>query len=350
MSLRLHLNEHTGGCSPAVLDAIRNINPIDVSIYPDYGAVTTTCERWLDVSPGWVQLTNGLDEGLHVAAQWSGVRPWGQTTGSDHGVRPSGLTPPSALIVEPAFEMYPICAEAAGLAVIRVFWDPREAFPTDVLLDAITAETRLIYLTDPNNPTGLPIPSGVVEQIAAAAPHIMVLLDEAYAEFSGRTLIGPALDRHRNLVIGRTFAKAHGLAALRAGALVAHPDTLAPLRRILPPFSLNICAVRALEAALGDRAHLDHYVRESAESRQLVYDFATRHGFRCWKSEANFVLVEIGANAPAVVDAVATRGILIKDRSRQPGCAGCVRITTGIVAHTQLCLAELEDVLASRPR
>jgi len=83
MSLRLHLNEHTGGCSPAVLDAIRNISPIDVSIYPDYAAITATCERWLEVSPGWVQLTNGLDEGLHLAAQWSGVRPWGQTMGSD---------------------------------------------------------------------------------------------------------------------------------------------------------------------------------------------------------------------------------------------------------------------------
>jgi len=246
--------------------------------------------------------------------------------------------------------MYEICAQGAGLGLIRVLWDPRDAFPTSALLSAITDNTRLIYLTDPNNPTGLPIPPGVIEQIADVAPSVTILVDEAYAEFSGRTLIGPALDRYRNLIVGRTFAKAHGLAALRAGALIAHPDTLAPLRKILPPFNLNICAVRALEAALADRTYLDDYVRQATESRELVYDFCTRLKLRFWESEANFVLVEIGPSATDVVAAVAARGILIKDRSRQPGCAGCIRITTGIVAHTQLCLTALEDVLATRAR
>jgi histidinol-phosphate/aromatic aminotransferase/cobyric acid decarboxylase-like protein len=256
----------------------------------------------------------------------------------------------SALIVDPAFEEYPICAAAAGLELQRVFWDPRGDFPIDAVVGAIGANTRLIYLTDPNNPTGLPIPAGAIERIAAASSQTIVLVDEAYAEFSGRTLIGPALDRHPNLVVGRTFAKAHGLAALRIGALVAHPDTLAPLRRTLPPFSINICAVRALEAALGDRTHLDGYVRQSKESRRLIYAFCARLGLRFWHSEANFVLVEVGPQAARVVSDVAEQGILIKDRSHQPGCAGCIRITAGVVAHTEHCLAVLEAALASRPR
>ena len=99
-----------------------------------------------------------------------------------------------------------------------------------------------------------------------------MLVDEAYAEFSGRTFIGPALDRHRNLVVGRTFAKAHGLAALRIGALVAHPDTLAPLRPLLPPYSLNIAAVRALAAALDDPTISNGTSRSRQESRRLIYD------------------------------------------------------------------------------
>src|SRR5262249_15566070 len=150
---------------------------------------------------------------------------------------------------------------------------------------------------DPNNPTGLGIPRGVVEQVAAAAPHAMVFVDEAYADFSGRTLIGPALERHRNLVVGRPFAKAHGLAAVRIGAIIAHPDTLAPLANILPPYSLNICAIRALEAAIGDRAFLDDYVAQSAESRRRIYEFCDKHAFPYWPSEANFVLVKIGPQA-----------------------------------------------------
>jgi histidinol-phosphate aminotransferase len=149
-------------------------------------------------------------------------------------------------------------------------------------------------------------------------------------------------------VVGRTFAKAHGLAALRVGALIAHPDTLASYRRLLPPYSLNICAVRALEAAAGDRAYLEWYVRESAASRQLIYDFCDRHEFSYWRSEANFVLVRIGELAAPVTEALASRDIFIRDRSKSPGCAGCVRITAGVVDHTRACLAAMEDILATR--
>jgi histidinol-phosphate aminotransferase len=234
--------------------------------------------------------------------------------------------------------------------VIQIAPEPDFRFPIEALLAAISRDTRIIYLTDPNNPTGLGIPAGAVEAIAAAAPEAIVLVDEAYADFSGRTFIGRALDRMRNVVVGRTFAKGHGLAALRVGALVAHPETLAPLRRLLPPYSLNLCAIRALGAALTDRDFLDRYVAAASASRQLIYAFADRHGLRFWPSEANFVLLRLGDRAASVVDAVAARGIFIRDRSTQPGCAGCVRITAGVVAHTTACLAELEDILATSNR
>ena len=152
------------------------------------------------------------------------------------------------------------------------------------------------------------------------------------------------------MVVGRTFAKAHGLAALRIGALIAHPDTLAPLRRLLPPYSVNVCAIRALEAALADRDYLDGYVAESRRSRELIYDFLLARELTFWPSEANFVLARIGDDAPEIVAAMAERGVFIRDRSTAPGCRGCVRITAGVVDHTQQCLAVLEGVLASRGR
>ena len=97
-----------------------------------------------------------------------------------------------------------------------------------------------------------------------------MLVDEAYADFSGRTLIGPRLARAKNLVIGRTFAKGHGLAALRVGALVAHPETLERLRTVQLPFTVNNAAIIALAAALDDRSYLDWYVTESAASRRTI--------------------------------------------------------------------------------
>jgi len=330
MTLRLHLNENTGGCSPAVVEALREIDALDVASYPDYSEVTAACARWFGVPPEWTLLTNGLDEGLQLIAQQA-----------RRG---------RAVVVEPAFEMYPALARGAGLEVTRVFWHPDDAFPLDCVLDALTLDTSVVFLTDPNNPTGRPIPPGAVERIASLAPQACVLLDEAYGEFSGRTLIGDLLDRRRNVVIGRTFAKAFGLAALRVGALIAHPETLARLRCHQPPFSLNVSAVRGLTAAIEDRGWVDRYIAEVVVSRELLYDFAARHGFRFWHSEANFILIEIGSDAQAIVAALAERGVLIKDRSHQPGCAGCVRITAGIVNHTRICINALEEILASRAR
>ena len=337
-ALRLHLNENTAGCSPAVIAALRTIDRDAIAIYPDYAAITGECERWFGVDPGWVQLVNGLDEGLHVTAQAARFR------------EPAVAKKSEAIVVEPAFEMYVPCAEAAGLAVVRIPPQPEFAYPVKPLLRAISTATRVVYLTDPNNPTGLPIPPGVVQQIAGAAQDALVLVDEAYADFSGRTQIGAPLERQRNLIVGRTFAKGHGLAGLRIGALVAHPDTLAVIRRILPPFSINVCAAVALVAALGDRPYLDWFIEQSVVSRQLVYDVANRLGLPYWPSEANFVLVRVGAEAPAIVREVAAHGILIRDRSTQPGCEGCIRITAGVVDHTRAALTALEAALASRRR
>jgi histidinol-phosphate aminotransferase len=366
--LRLHFNENTAGCSPAVLEALRSIGREDVSLYPDYAEITTATEQYFGVGPGWVQLTNGLDEGLHVVAQYAGAHAGSRANtgglsdrahantraGSDPAYAKQGQTPSTSssepvLVIEPAFEMYAACAQGMALRAIHISPEPDFPFPLEAILAAIGPDTRLVYLTDPNNPTGLAIPPGAVERIATAARNALVVVDEAYAEFSGRTFIGPALDRHRNLIVGRTFAKAHGLAALRVGALIAHPDTLDPLRRILPPYNVNIAAVFALRAALQDRAYLEWYVTQSVESKRLIYAFGDRHEFKYWKSEANFVLVRVGAEATALTDDLAGRGVLIRDRSRAPGCEGCIRLTAGVVDHTIICLSALEEALASRP-
>ena len=329
--LRLHLNENTAGCSPAVLAALRAIERTDTAFYPEYGPVTALVERSLGIAAGWVQLTNGLDEGLHVAAQAA--------------ARDSRDA--STVIVEPAFEMYAACADAAGLRQIHIPPPEDLSFPLDAVLRALDASVRLISVTDPGNPTGLPVPANAIARLAEAAPQAIVFVDEAYADFSGRTAI-PLLDRYRNVAVGRTFAKAYGLAALRAGALIAHPDTLGLFRRLLPPYSLNIAAVRALEAAVSDRAYLDWYVGESEQSRRLIYDLCRRAGFAYWPSEANFVLVRVGDQAAELVEALGRRGIFIRDKSRAPGCAGCVRITAGVSAHTRICVNAMEDILASR--
>jgi histidinol-phosphate aminotransferase len=327
-ALRLHMNENTAGCAPGVLAALASMTAGEIARYPDYAAATSRCEALFGVPGGWVQLTNGLDEGLHAVSQ---------------SLRPEF----DAVVIEPAFEMYAIGVEAAGGRVMPVPPEPDFRFPIAAVLAALARGPRVIFLTDPNNPTGLSLPNGAVERIAEAAPETLVVVDEAYADFSKRSSL-PLLGQYRNLVVGRTFAKGHGLAGLRIGALVGHPETLEPIRRALPPFSVNACAIRALDAALDDPDYLRARVEETAEAKQLVYDFCDRHGLACWKSDANFVLVRIGAAAATIAVELAAQGIVIRDRSSQPGCAGCVRFTAMVVDHTRRCLTALEAALASR--
>lgn len=337
-TLRLHYNENTAGCSVAVLDALQSITREDLATYPDYDAITAKAARWLGVEPDWVRLTNGLDEGLYAVTQHGAAH-------ADAGHAPRR---PQFILPEPSFEMFDAFASIVRAELVRVLPEPGFRFPLTAVLEAVTPSTRVIYLVDPNNPTGLSLPEGVAETIAAAVPQAILFVDEAYADFRRRSLVGPALERHRNLVIGRTFAKGHGLAGLRVGALVAHPDTMARVGAMLPPFNVNICGVRALEAALDDQSYLDWYVEQTTASKALVYEFCRRHDLPYWPSDANFVLIRFGDRTPELVAGMQERGFLVRDKSAAPGCAGCLRLTAGVVAHTTSTIAALEDCLAAR--
>jgi histidinol-phosphate aminotransferase len=330
--LRLHLNENTAGCSPAVIAAMHALTRHDVATYPDYTAANNACARRLGVPVESLVLTNGLDEGI-LAVAVAALRG------------PAG-SPFEAVVVVPAFDMYAACSDAAGGRVIAVPLGPGFAFPLERVLDSITARTRVIWLTNPNNPTGQVIPTEDVARIAAAAPDAVVMVDEAYADFSDTTLIGTdLLSRSPNIVVGRTFAKAYGLAGLRIGALVGALSTLAPFRGVIPPYSVNACVAAVLPAALADTAYFDWYLGEVAESKALLYQTFDRLGVEHWKSAANFVLARFEDDCVRIAHGLAARGVHVRDRSRDAGCAGCLRITAGVADHTRALIEALGEVL-----
>jgi histidinol-phosphate aminotransferase len=327
--LRLHLNENTTGCSPAVLDAIRALTAHDIASYPDYRSAVLACAAHLDVDPEWLLLTNGLDEGLLMLA----VGHLGRDKTGDA----------EAIVPVPAFEPYFAAAHAVGATVVRVPPLDRFGFPLQPVLDAISPRTRLVYLNTPNNPTGQEIPLDAQRRVIEAAPGALVLVDEAYIEFAGASFLSQ-LPRHRNAVVGRTFSKAYGLAGMRIGCLVAHPDTLAPIRAVTPVLNLNVVAVAAVQAALSDRDYLPRYAAEVGESKRRLYAACERLGLDYWESAANFVLVRAAERAPDVVAGLAARGVHVRDRSRDPVTHGCVRITAGVVEHTSAAIAALEEI------
>lgn len=332
--LRLHQNENTGGCSPRVLAALASLSAEQVGFYPPYTAATQACARYLGVDPDHLSLVNGLDEGI-MATAVALLRP-----------RP-GEPPAEAIIPEPAFEIFAFDTEVVGGTPVRIAPNPDYSFPLDRVLAAITPRTRVVFLTSPNNPTGVLVPLEAVRTVAARVPPgAVVFVDEAYAEFSGVSVI-PELQRYPNVIVGRTFSKAFGLAGLRIGAITGHPDTLEPIRLLLPVYSVNIAAVVAMQAALEDLAFVARYKAEVEQSKALLYAACDRLGLRYWKSAANFVLVHAGPRARQLARGAAARGVYIRDRSQEAGLEGCLRVGAGIVAHTTRCIEVFEEVLCA---
>jgi histidinol-phosphate aminotransferase len=345
--VRLHLNENTGGCSHAVVDAVRAFDARALATYPDYRAAVIETAAFLGVDPEWLVLTNGLDEGVLLAAiGYLGARvPEALVANGASFVAPVGQC--EVIVAAPAFETYITTAKALGARVVSVPPEPDYAFPLAGVLKAITPNTRIVYINNPNNPTGLPVPKDAIRAVIREAGHALVFVDEAYHDFMGDNFLEEGLT-YPNVIIGRTFSKAHGLAGMRIGAMIASPQVLEPIRYVMPLFNLNVVAVAALRAALADREFRPWYLAQTNESKQLMYDVLDRVGLRYWRSAANFILIDGGSRMRELVDGLIARGVLVRDRSKDPATPTCFRITTGVVEHTRAAVTALEDLCAAR--
>jgi histidinol-phosphate aminotransferase len=334
--LRLHQNENTGGCSPKVIEALAALRPEEIGFYPPYEAATLACASYIGVDPDHVTLLNGLDEGI-------------MCTAISYLRSSAGGPVAEAVIPDPAFEIFAVDAEVVGAKAVRVAPNPDFSFPLDRVLAAITSRTRVVFITSPNNPTGVLTPLSAIRDVARALPDgAIVFVDEAYFEFCGQTFV-PDLPQFHNVVVGRTFSKAFGLAGIRIGAITGHPETLEPIRLAVPVYSVNIAAVAAVQAALQDLGHVQRYLTQVDQSKALLYAACDRLGLKYWKSAANFVLVRAGDRLDAVLAAAAAHKIYLRDRSSEPGCEGCLRVATGIVEHTRRFVDVLEEALCAAP-
>jgi histidinol-phosphate aminotransferase len=215
------------------------------------------------------------------------------------------------------------------------------------VLGHVSPRTRLIAIANPNNPTGTVTDSEDLLQIARSAPDAAVLVDEAYFEFYGETLLYEC-HNFSNLFVARTFSKVYGLAGLRVGLLVGNSDQMQVVSRICSPYNVNAAALGCLPDALADVDYVRGYVGEVIEGKVLLERTLADYGIQFWPSQANFVLARVGStqqDCEVFVEHMRQRGILVRDRSGDPGCLGCVRITLGSHYHTEHLLAALREVL-----
>ncbi|MGC2193629.1 MAG: histidinol-phosphate transaminase [Terriglobales bacterium] len=324
--LRLDFNENTVGCSPRVLERLRNMGVEELACYPEREPVEAIAAGHLNVKAEELLLTNGVDEAIHLICE-------AYLEAGDE-----------VLIVVPTFSMYEIFAAAPGARIVNIPAGVNFSFPTNTILRHITAATRLIAIANPNNPTGSVASLEELMLVARSAPEAAILVDEAYFEFHGETLLGK-WGEMPNLFVARTFSKAYGLAGLRAGVLMGDPQQMSGVRKVASPYNVNSVALACLPEALDDDACVRSYVDAVCQGRERLQEELQRLGIPFWPSRANFVLMRMGAANSAFIGRMRERGILVRDRSRDPGCEGCVRITLGSMEQTERLLPVLREVL-----
>jgi histidinol-phosphate aminotransferase len=322
--IRLDFNENTTGCSTAARKAIARITPKEFAMYPEYEVPTGKLARYFGVHRDEIALTNGGDEALRVFFD----------TFVEQGSH--------ILICEPTFPMYRFYAEIAGARIEALRYTARMEFPLDAALAALRKHPRLFFLANPNNPTGTLVPPDAIRKILRAATRTAVVLDEAYSDFSGLTGV-PWIRRHTNLFIAKTFSKAAGLAGLRLGAVIGQRDSLALVRRALPPFPVNTAALVAALAAVKERKTIRRYIHDVKILRQWFVDELRKRGVRVFPPAGNFLLADFGSIGPKVFRQLSRDGILVRERSKDLG-PGFARITIGTRAELKQLLKSFDEV------
>lgn len=313
-AIKLASNENPLGPGAKALAAIRS-KLEDLARYPDGNgfALKTALARKHGMTPAQITLGNGSNEVLEFVAR-TFVLPEHEVVFSEH-----------------AFAVYPLVTQAIGAkAVVTPAKD--WGHDLDAMLAAMTASTRVVFVANPNNPTGSWINAHRLEQFLQRVPaHVVVVVDEAYAEYVDEhdypnTI--PWVARFPNLVVTRTFSKVHGLAGLRVGYGVSSPEMADLLNRVREPFNVNSLALAAAEAALGDDAHVTRSLAMNRDGMQQLVRAFDDMGLAHIPSVANFISVDVGRPAAGVYEALLRQGVIVRPVANY-GMPNHLRVTIG---------------------
>lgn len=327
--IKLASNENPLGPSPKALAAMRQA-VASVHLYPDGNAfyLKNRLARALAVEPANLILGNGSNEILEFVGH-------------------ACLEPGTEVVVSRScFAVYPIVTQLFGARLVTV---PARNYGHDLpaMLHAVTPKTRIVFVANPNNPTGtLASTAEVMELVDRIPDRVLLVLDEAYLEFLSQPAdLLPVIrsGRKTNLLLARTFSKIHGLAGLRLGYGIAHPTLIAALEKIRQPFNINLVAQAAALAALGDQEHVARTRANNAQGLQFLQQAARARGLEFVPSAANFLLVRVG-QGQRVFEALQKLGVIVRPMGGYQ-LPEWVRVTVGTPAENERCIDALDRVL-----
>lgn len=327
--LLLDFNERTIPPSQKVKDALKKFIDSDkLQVYPEYGDLEAKIAEYAGVKNGQTVVTNGGDQGIDVICR----------AHLGEGDK--------AIIPFPAFAMHYQSAKIQGAEILEPRYKENGEFPMEEVFSLISVQPqlRLIILCNPNNPTGIATSISDVEKILIKAKEkdIAVLHDEAYFEFSGLTC-KDLIEKYDNLYIIRTFAKAFGLVASRAGYIISRENNIQELSKIRGPYDVNMFAKTAILAALEDIKYVKDYVKEVMEkSKPKLEEFLKTKGINFLPSSANFLLLKM-ENPEKVINGLKEKGILVRPKEWPDG-ANAIRVSIGTLKDTERFIKSLNDI------
>ena len=329
--IKLASNENPLGPSRLALTAMRKTAG-QVNLYPDGSAfyLKNKLAQRLGVTPDHLLLGSGSNEVIELLG---------------HAL----LSPSTEVVVSQyCFAVYPIVTALFGAKLIVV---PARNYghDLDAMFVALTPDTRIVFVANPNNPTGTSVPSErLMEFVRAVPPGIVIGVDQAYFEFQDEPLdlLPEVLSGNRpNLVLMRTFSKIYGLAGLRLGYGIGHPELIGQLNKIRQPFNINSLAQAGALAALDDRAHMEKTRRNNARGLKFYAREFRKMGLEFIPSSANFVLVRVG-NGESVFHELQQHGIIVRPMAGYQ-LPEWIRISIGTPRQNRRCLEVLKSVLSA---
>jgi histidinol-phosphate aminotransferase len=327
----LDFNERTLSPSPTIQKAILKLLQSDnLQLYPEYGDLENKLAKYDGVNVDQIMITNGSDQGIDLVFR----------TFTDAG--------DEVIIPTPSFAMFTQAAQVAGNKILRPLYNKENlSFPLEEVLGMVGNSTKLIVLCNPNNPTGTLLSLNEIEKIAKKAPNTIILVDEAYFEYSKVTAI-PLIKTYPNIIVVRTFSKAFGLASLRIGYIIASSKYVNELLKVRGPYDLNIIAYTASLASLDDLSDVQTYASEAIDqAKPLVEEFFSKNNITFYKSAGNFLLYRPFVEEEAEI--LKENGILVRPQDKT-NIKGALRLTIGTVNQMKRFIKIYQNVIINKSK
>lgn len=327
----LDFNERTLLPSSKVQKIIEDLLKTNrLQVYPEYSELERKLAQYVGVDEDQVMVTNGSDQAIDLI-----FRTFTNANGK-------------IIIPTPSFAMFYQSAQVVGNKILKPLYKKQDlSFPLEEVLGMVDKTVKLIVVCNPNNPTGTPVSIDVIKKIAQKASNSIILVDEAYFEFSGIIAV-PLIKKYPNIVVTRTFSKAFGLPSLRVGYIVASSIYIRELLKVRGPYDVNMIAYTAAIAALDDLKEVQNYVKEvMTQAKPMVEEFFTKNKIAFYPSSANFILFK--PDNDQVEQLLKENGILVRPQNKT-NIENTLRLSIGTVTQMKQFIKVYQSVVLNKSK